>query len=281
MQGQENSESSHRGERNEGTASREPQPPRDEQWFQAVKAHVSFPRWGLYETTPPDGDVPALERYLHGLRVSEALYPSLHLLELTLRNRMHEELTLHCQRIYRSDPHYAGQPWFQIPPFLGPSAGRRTDVQHQVNKAFDQIKCKPTDALTVQQVNRVVANLGFSAWTCFLMQSRHESLWNTGVLPRIFRRRPRNLSRPHVESRLNELRRLRNKVFHHEPLAYDATYRFGGPAHPLCIWHGHIVETIGWMSPAMWTLLEQVDRFPHVYDCQRPGCPCGHTPAAP
>ena len=55
---------------------------------------------------------------------------------------------------------------------------------------------------------------------------------------------------------MEEVRALRNRVFHHEPVWHyqDLQRR-----------HGLIIETIGWINPAMRRFVEMLDRFPETY----------------
>lgn len=52
------------------------------------------------------------------------------------------------------------------------------------------------------------------------------------------------------------IRRLRNRVFHHEPVWH---------LRDLEEQHQRILETIGWISPAMPEMTRLIDRFDSVY----------------
>lgn len=67
---------------------------------------------------------------------------------------------------------------------------------------------------------------------------------------------PRRLrTRANLAQRFNEVRKLRNRIFHHEPIWYW----------PLKQKHERILEAIHWIEPAMVDLISTVDRFPDVY----------------
>ena len=68
---------------------------------------------------------------------------------------------------------------------------------------------------------------------------------------------PRHIrKRKGIRARLDHIRVLRNRVFHHEPIWHlpDLEER-----------HRQILETIGWISPAMMTMTRMLDRFDSVY----------------
>ena len=81
-------------------------------------------------------------------------------------------------------------------------------------------------------------------------------LWPKLLEP-VFPHCPRSQrTRRNVYVRLDEIRRLRNRVFHHEPIWHlpDLEER-----------HQEILETIGWISPAMLEMTRLLDRFDSVY----------------
>lgn len=59
-----------------------------------------------------------------------------------------------------------------------------------------------------------------------------------------------------LSGRLNEIRRLRNRVFHYEPIWHR---RDLGQS------HDEIVETVGWLNQAAREVLVATDRFSQVY----------------
>ena len=83
-----------------------------------------------------------------------------------------------------------------------------------------------------------------------------QKLWPRLLEP-IFPYIPRKQrTRSQLASRLHEIRLLRNRVFHHEPL-WNRTN--------INAQHGLIIETIGWINPAMRQFVEILDRFPQIY----------------
>ena len=188
-----------------------------------------------------DGDrVRALELYALNTRLSEALYIPLQMLEVALRNRIHAVLSaIHQPR------------WFERPNLLV--------VPHQVEQVdgaladLERERKDPTPG-------RIVAALTFSFWTAML-GTAYENLWQTG-LHRIGRREDgRGLRRKDMSGPLTQIRLLRNRIAHHEPiLAWNL------PRH-----HDAMVRITRWLSPAAATWCRTLDRFDQVHPVMRIG----------
>ncbi len=177
----------------------------------------------------------ALERYQWNLALSEALYPTLQCLEVGLRNVLHREMSAL----------YGTGLW------MLPSA--RVLLQREADQvqAVVQRLGRGPAAVTA---NRIVAEASFGFWTA-LLDRPYEMLWRRllkGGFPNV----PRSSrTRTELSRRLNSARRLRNRVFHHEPVWHWTDLRDQ---------HQMLVETVGWLSPLMADLALKLDRFPAV-----------------
>src|ERR1700678_3064171 len=89
---------------------------------------------------------------------------------------------------------------------------------------------KPLDA------GRIVAELSFGFWTG-LTGPKYDVLWRDHLV-KIFPRRP--VQRTEVPPHLNTIRKLRNRIAHHEPIPFSR--RLQKYVH-------QIFDTISWMSP--------------------------------
>lgn len=190
------------------------------------------------------GEEGLLARYLWNIRLSEALYPTLNCLEIGMRNSVHRSFTAEY-----------GPLWFDTPGLLGPWEVKSVDTA----KA---ILAKAQKPLTPEGV---VAELNFGLWTT-LMSKYHMS--KNPSVPEYLEPWPRLLKStfPHVPKReltrgklaapLEEARKLRNRISHHEPIWHQsdlmATYL---DAKRMC----------AWLSPAMAEVTHTIDRFPQVY----------------
>jgi len=71
--------------------------------FQDLEKTLSVERLRPYRTAPEDTDSVVLARYLWNMALSHALYPALHLLEVSLRNRIHQAATERFGTIWLKD----------------------------------------------------------------------------------------------------------------------------------------------------------------------------------
>jgi hypothetical protein len=111
---------------------------------------------------------------------------------------------------------------------LGPEQGA------MLRKAKDTLtkEGKPLDA------GRVVAELSFGFWTG-LTGPKYDVLWRDHLV-KFFPSRP--VQRTEVQTRLNSIRKLRNRIAHHEPILFSGR---------LQKYVNQIFDTISWMSPIM------------------------------
>lgn len=244
------------------------------------------------------GGVPitvAIENYALNLATCEAFYPALHLLEVSLRNRIVEvvrsDLPVRYAGILVSppvpltgvaqigswlDPEWLRRTWpAKLDPLL--NAYARKDIAKAKKKLFgvdaktDQPRVPPPGS-PVPSEGQLVAELDFGFWTGLFQgwyifrSNRDPRLWGSSakhpsdLLSRVFPHRlprPRN---PHeVAPTLNELRKFRNRVFHHEPIFATSKRRA-----PVDV-YSQISDVIGWIEPEVARLL---DGFCRVQELQ-------------
>src|SRR5207237_994804 len=130
---------------------------------------------------------------------SQALYPALQILEITLRNSLHKAIT----ELFQSEK------WFELP-FL------HTHEKAKINKAKNNLAEKKKTFTT----GRLVAELSFGFWvSLFDIRYEHDqTLWPKIIKP-AFPFLPKGQRSRHFLSReLNRIKNLRNRVFHYEPI---------------------------------------------------------------
>lgn len=211
-----------------------------------LQAAVSRPRLDRYR--PAGGsDRDMVVAYFWNVVLSEALYPGLAALEVTLRSRIHAELTA------REGTEW----WFRQ--LLEPSQLRDYAGAHA--RLYDKHKA----ALTA---GHVVAELNFGFWTTLLSQPYNQALWapnHAALLRAVFPHLPPTPNARHfVHGRYNGLRLLRNRAMHYEPIWLGVRLQQRGLV-PLPTLHAEIVEAIGWVSPTVQAGVAATDRFPTVW----------------
>jgi len=179
-----------------------------------------------------------LARYLLNMALCESLYSPLQFCEIALRNAVHQDLT---RRL-------GTESWFNDPGFILTEWARG-----EVTKAQQKI----TQARKPVTPGRVVAELQLGFWTS-LFEAHYEQ--NTPFLPKgikgVFPYLPKSQhNRKDLKAKLEEIRTLRNRVFHHERIVHWGDL---GAKHAL------ILQTIGWINPDLEDLARDLDRFAEV-----------------
>jgi len=100
--------------------------------------------------------------------------------------------------------------------------------------------------------DKVVAELTFGFWSSLFNAAFHIKLWSS--LHKIFRHCPKSQrQRKNISSALNQIRDLRNRIFHHEPLLWLT------PA--LLDQHAVGRTVISWLDPILLPWLDPHDRL--------------------
>lgn len=213
-------------------------------WTELEAAFASERLSPYLRHTGGDRDL-AIRFYLWNIALCESLYPLLNLSEVTLRNRFHAELS----------NAFGHQDWFDAP-WLDPrDAAKVAEAKQKIQRH----RMSPTPG-------RVVAELTFGFWTSLLdvRYERNKTLWPQ-LAPKIFRSAPRKLRTRKDQSRYaSQIRALRNRVFHHEP-----------------IWHWADLATqvresetwLLWLHPDVARLHGLLDRFHSVHTAGVAGIP--------
>jgi hypothetical protein len=189
-----------------------------------------------------------MARYLWNVALSEALYPSLHVVEVALRNSLDRAVGTHL----------ADQEWL-VHSEAGSPTSRFLEIRAQgmVAEAYDMLERakKPVEQ------GRIVAELSFGFWTSLLNRRYDQGLW-PAHLKNAFPGAPRSRrTRSTFSRRFNAIREVRNRVSHHEPIWYRET---------LAADHEDIIEACKWLEPSSILLLQQADRFSRIL-AARPG----------
>jgi len=205
--------------------------------FVALQRVLSNDRIDGYRQSRSDTSLDLLERYFWNTTLSEALYPTLQALEIALRNNIHQA----ASQLYRTPNWLTQQPSILYHP---------EQVQVTASVSRLQRSVKPITP------GRIVAELNFGFWTSLLDRRYEQRLWPR-LLRAVFQNLPRRLRTRHTVSvRMSGIRRLRNRVFHHEPIWHWQN---------LLQQHQDMLEAISWLDRAIADTVLLFDRFPTVY----------------
>jgi hypothetical protein len=205
--------------------------------FQQLSAILSVDRLSSYYSSGTDHELDVLERYLWNTALCEALYPVLQTFEIGFRNTIHNA----------ASQLFGTQFWFQ-----SNTAILRASEQARVTEALNSLTARNKPITP----GRVVAELSFGFWTALLDRRYERILWPR-LIQLAFPVVPRRLrTRASLLPRVEAARRLRNRVFHHEPIWHW---------HNLQQQHHDLAELINWISPSLHDMVDLTDRFPSVF----------------
>ena len=207
-------------------------------FYQQIEARFSSERLAAYAVAAngaPADPCATLARYLLNMALCESLYSPLQLCEIALRNAIHQ----HAARIMGREDWYDA-PGFQLTPW----------AMEEVSKA----KAKIAKTRKPVTPGRVIAELQFGFWTS-LFEAHYEqhTPFLPGAFKAVFPHLPKSLH--HRKDRKNDLeniRLLRNRVFHHERIIHwkDLDAR-----------HDLILRIVAWISPELRQMATALDRF--------------------
>jgi hypothetical protein len=197
-------------------------------------------RLARYGNPKIDDKQDIIARYVWNIALSEALYPTLSILEVALRNRIDQAIV-----------EYLAPDWLETD-----SAFWHTKKSLEYKKLAETIGLMSAD----QNRGHLVAELTFGFWTGLLKNEYKPFLWNKrkffdAVFPCCPLKSVDRVSK--IQPKLRAARIIRNRVSHHEPI-------FDMP---------RLVETtqamqqiLSWISSDGILLLTPLNRFQKVYE---------------
>ncbi len=197
---------------------------------QHLKYYLSTPRFNVYlAKTNYDFDK-AYRLYKVNIELSEAFYPILSVLEVSLRNAVNETLKQHF-----NDPY-----WFK----------------NSLPVEFLPFVSDATQKLIAQRKNitgdRIIAELNFGFWNRLFNRHYTGLLWKP--LRLIFQNTPKHLrQRDTIAGALYRIRTLRNRIYHYEPIF--------GNLQDLENQYNEMLTFLTWFDNDLPKLLTDIDRF--------------------
>ena len=179
----------------------------------------------------------ALRHYRQNIQLAEALFPALSIYEVALRNSLIREL----ERMTGKKDWYE---YFSTVPAL-------KSLESLVDAAKQHI-VKRGEMVTPDKINGELT-MGF--WVLLFNAKYERILWKD--LRKAFSHMPKSMrKRKYVSAPLNDIRALRNRVFHNESISWSLLR--------LEDLHRSILEVCSWINPAMPLWIKTVERFDKV-----------------
>jgi len=191
--------------------------------------------------TPSQNKTEALVSYSWNIELSQSLYPALQIFEISLRNSLHQAISSYYKSNY----------WFNLPILY-----RKEQVI--LNLAKERV-LKENKELTA---SRIIAELSFGFWTSLfdVRYEHHQILWPKLIKPTFPHLPKSQRTRSFLSCELNKIRRLRNRIFHYEPIWYWKD---------LLNQHEHLLRMIKFISPTSALYLTTLDHFRDIHTMER------------
>lgn len=205
--------------------------------YPGIEDTLSADRFGTYLGWAGADRNKAVSLYTLNALLSESLHLPLHMLEVALRNRIHQVMS----KAY-------GDNWFDMP-------------EHQLNPTQADMLARARQDLAEKGKDdtpaRIVAALTFGFWTAMLGKE-YENLWQQ-ILKDIAKREDgKGLRRKDFTKSLSAIRTLRNRLAHHETVLYWDLRKH----------YANILQLIVWLSPVAADWCRAYCRFESLYPAE-------------
>jgi hypothetical protein len=179
-----------------------------------------------------------VSRYLWNMALCESLYAPLQLFEVGLRNSIDQSML-----------QIVGVPnWYDTVQLTGWGYQKVGDAKTKISK----------QRYTVTS-GRVVAELSLGFWTSLFEPhyERPDARFLPGGIKLVFPKLPKSLHKhKFIKSRLDRVRKLRNRVFHHERIVHWLDLQQQ---------HESMLEVIEWIDFDLGSIADKVDSFNQIY----------------
>jgi len=190
---------------------------------------ISPERFEPYKRRYPNNLNKSFILYQSNLEISQAFYSSLSILEVSLRNSIHEKFK----------NHYGKTDWYNELP---------TELKQQVLEVEKRLIKSRKEVTT----DRIIAELNFGFWTTLFNRNNAKFLWKPLLksfpnIPNDFRKRTK------VSASLNRIRTFRNRIYHYEPIIWDIQQ--------IIEKRKEIFEILNWIEPDTEKWAKEIDTF--------------------
>ncbi len=187
----------------------------------------------------PNDESRAVKHYQSNIKLTEAFYTSLSVLEVALRNALSRELKTMTGR----------DDWYVI---FANTPGL-TNLNKYITQASKQIAGRHEQITT----SKIIAELTLGFWVSLLNAEYERLLWKD--LRRAFPYIPKkDRKRKNVSAPLNRFRSFRNRVFHNESICWNMK--------KVQEIHDELLLVLEWINKDLPEWLTEIDRFENVQE---------------
>lgn len=206
-----------------------------ESYIQNLSKTLSTERFERYLAMCNNNAHSAIDLYSINVLLSERLYCGLHMLEVTLRNVIDNALS----SAYHSE-------WYNDDTIV--TLPLQKKLIAEAKKKLGRFKHNYSRGHVIAELN-----LGF--WTSFF-HSEYETLWQQTLYKIARTAEGKHYKRKYFSKRLSDIRNLRNRVAHHEPITHLN----------LKLLYQDIVDVISALSPEAYEWVSYHSSFPELLE---------------
>jgi len=185
----------------------------------------------------------AIEHYKANIRITEAFYPLIATIEVSLRNNIDFQLTNQFGNKY----------WFENSLFIKHVSSFQIDRIADARKTIQKSKKEIT-------ASRIISELTFGFWTSLFDRKYERSLWKN--LRLAFPNCPKHKrQRKTMSGKFNGIRKFRNRLFHHEAISWNYN--------ALDNYKNELLEGISWLDKELLDWSKDLFRIEQVLKNER------------
>lgn len=208
-----------------------------------IERIISNERLQPYLKHHNDNQEKALQHYKSNILVSEAFYPLLSILEIGLRNSIDYQLTVR----------FNDKNWFENHEFIKIVSRFQID---RISDARSNILSEKKEITS----GRIISELSFGFWTSLFDTKFEMTLWKT--LRLAFPNCPKQIrKRRTMSSKFNSVRKLRNRIFHHEAITWNFDV--------ILEYEKEILEALNWLNRDLVDWMEGLNHLNSVIEKNR------------
>ena len=209
----------------------------------AIERIFSHDRLVPYLRKHDDSFDQAIEHYKANIEISETFYPLLAILEVGLRNQMDYQL----KRKFNTEIWYNENSFIKIVSRF--QIDRITDARNSILREKKEVT-----------PGRIISELTLGFWTSLLDSRFEKTLWKNLRLS--FPNCPKHIrQRKTMSSKFNGIRKLRNRIFHHEPVTWNINV--------IKNYRDEIIEGIDWLEKGLLDWSQDLIRIDDVIERKR------------
>jgi len=216
--------------------------------LEKYSTNISIERLSVFVYDNNDIIDDVLKRYENNIKISQAFYPELSVLEVSLRNAID---TIFKEKF--------GNDWIE------------QEVKYNyfldsfdydtLLKAYNDVKRECQKTSKKFTAGKVIANLSFGFWTNICLSKYNAKIWTKkGFFKGVFVNFPKNKQQQihSISNTLNSIRKLRNRVFHYERILKKPSN--------LLIKFNEIMEILNYLPHSQTNILTNTSDFLTVYN---------------